>query len=562
MTPYGDENNTMGYILVRPDHSSGRVWALLDAVVSIGADLDLHSALKRIVRAACELSGARYGAVEVLRPDGNGADVVVIHGLTADEIAEIGELPQGHGLLGMLADEDGPLRLGDVTTHPRAFGFPPEHPLMRSFLGVPVRVRGEVYANLYLAEKTSGEFTAADEHLVSTLAQSAGVMIDNARLYREASSRNHWHEATAEITRLLLGELDSRSAMRLIAARAREVSGGHLGAVLLRDGDEMVVEAIVCPGLEHLVGVRVPVDEPPVSLVIGDSESVVVEDLAQLVKEQGHVPVTTEIEELGRGVIVPMPTDVQHNGGVLVVAAHRDAVVAGGDLSTDLIASFATQATLALDRVQAQQDRATLAVLEDRDRIARELHDLVIQRLFATGLHLQGMHRMVSPAAQERIRRAVADIDTTIEDLRAAIFELHKDPDRTSLRDDVEAVVEEYTDALGFEPRVELRGPLDSVVPANVRPQLLATVREGLSNVIRHADAHEVTVEILVLGREVVARITDDGVGISWNGRESGLGNLRSRAATVGGSVQVQRVQPNGTGTQLEFRAPLVPDAG
>ena len=204
--------------------------------------------------------------------------------------------------------------------------------------------------------------------------------------------------------------------------------------------------------------------------------------------------------------------------------------------------------------------RATLAVLEDRDRIARELHDLVIQRLFATGLHLQGMHRMVSPGAQERIRRAVQDIDSTIEDLRAAIYELHKDPDRTSLREDVEKVIDEYVDALGYVPRVELRGPLDSVVPANVRPQLLATVREGLSNVTRHAAASRVDVQIVVLGREVVARITDDGVGISWNGRESGLGNLRSRAGAVGGSVQVQRVQPNGT--QLEFRAPLVPDAG
>ena len=520
MTPYGDEKNTRGYILVRPNHSSGRVWALLDAVVSIGADLDLHSALKRIVRAACELSGVPYGAVEVLRPDDEGVNLVVTHGVA--EPGRGGELPSG--------------------------------------LEVPVRIRGEVYAKLYLTEKTDGGFSDADEQLVNTLAQAAGVMIDNARLYREASSRNLWHEATAEITRLLLGDLDSRSAMHLIAARAREVAGGQLGAVLLRDGDEMVLEAIDCPGLDHLVGTRVPVDEPPVSMVVGRSESVVVEDLAQLIKEQGHVPVTPAIEQLGRGVIVPMPTDVQHNGGVLVVAAKRDTALAGGDQSTDLIASFATQATLALDRVQAQQDRATLAVLEDRDRIARELHDLVIQRLFATGLHLQGMHRMVSPAAQERIARAVDEIDTTIEALRAAIFELHKDPDRTSLRDDVGAVVAEYADALGFAPRVELRGPLDSVVPANVRPQLLATVREGLSNVTRHADAHEVRVEIVVLGREVVARITDDGVGISWNGRESGLGNLRSRAATVGGSVQVQRVQPSGT--QLEFRAPLVPDAG
>jgi two-component system, NarL family, sensor histidine kinase DevS len=522
MTPYGDGKNTRGHDVSRDDES-GRVWALLDAVVSIGADLDLHSALDRIVRAACELSGARYGALEVLGSDG---------------------------------DLERTITYGDA---PQELGQPP----VRSYLSVPVRIRGEVFGNLYLTRKGGGaNFTDGDEHLVGTLAQAAGVVIDNARLYRQASSRNSWHEATAEITRLLLGDgdLQSRDALQLIARRAKEVAGGHLGAVLLRDGDELVTEAIDCPGLEHLAGTRVPVDEPPVSQVVGRRESVVVDDLAKLIEDQGHVPVTPPIEELGRAVIVPMPVGVQNSGGILVVAAHRDAVLAGGDESTDLIASFANQATLALDRVQAQQDRATLAVLEDRDRIARELHDLVIQRLFATGLHLQGMHRMVSPAAQERIGRAVQDIDSTIEDLRAAIFELHKDPDRTSLRDDVGNVVAEYVDALGYVPRVELRGPLDSVVPANVRPQLLATVREGLSNVTRHAEASRVDVQIVVLGREVVARITDDGVGISWNGRESGLGNLRSRAATVGGSVQVQRVQPNGT--QLEFRAPLVPDAG
>jgi signal transduction histidine kinase len=504
---------------VSRDEESGRVWALLDAVVSIGADLDLHSALDRIVRAACELSGAGYGALEVLGSEGGHERTVT-------------------------------------------YGDAPDSPV-RSFLSIPVRVRGEVFGHLYLTGKAGGaNFTDDDENLVGTLAGAAGVGIDNARLYRQASSRNSWHEATAEITGLLLGDgdLESREALHLIARRAKEVAGGHLGAVLLRDGDQLVTEAIDCPGLEWLVGTRTPVDQSPISQVISRRESVVIDDLAELIRDQGRMPVTPPVEQLGRAVVVPMRAGVQNDGGILVVAAHRDTVLAGGDESTDLIASFANQATLALDRVQAQQDRATLAVLEDRDRIARELHDLVIQRLFATGLHLQGMHRMVSAGAQERIRRAVQDIDATIEDLRAAIFELHKDPDRTSLREDVEKVVDEYVDTLGYVPRVELRGPLDSVVPANVRPQLLATVREGLSNVTKHAAASRVDVQIVVLGREVVARITDDGVGISWNGRESGLGNLRSRAGAVGGSVQIQRVQPSGT--ELEFRAPLVPDAG
>jgi len=281
-----------------------------------------------------------------------------------------------------------------------------------------------------------------------------------------------------------------------------------------------------------------------------------------MIKEHGQLEPTEAIEELGRAVIVPLPEGTRSAGGILVVAAHRDAVLATGDESTDLIASFANQATLALDRAQAQHDRYALAVLEDRDRIARDLHDLVIQRLFATGLQLQGMHRMVRPEVQERISRAVEDIDTTIRDLRAAIFELHQQPGArsSSLRADIRDLVGEYTDTLGFRPQLKLRGPLDSVVPTAVRPQILAAIREGLSNVVRHAGADSVEVEVSVGDGAVVARITDDGSGIAAdNQRESGLRNLRERAATLGGAVRVSPAHPHGT--VLELLAPLTSES-
>jgi signal transduction histidine kinase len=280
----------------------------------------------------------------------------------------------------------------------------------------------------------------------------------------------------------------------------------------------------------------------------------VIEDLAQLAKETGQLTEVPELEELGRTILAPLPAGAGSPGGILVVSAGQSAIL-GGTADGDLLRMFANQATLALDRAQAQRDQSMLAVLEDRDRIARDLHDLVIQRLFATGLQLQGMQRMVRPEVQERIGRAVEDIDATIRDLRTAIFELHHQPGRRSLRADVQGLVEEYTSALGFRPELICTGPLDSAVPAVVRPQILAAVRESLSNVVRHAHASAVQVEIAVTSADVTARVTDNGVGITSSDRRSGLRNLEERAAALGGTVRLESNQPHGT--VLELRAPL-----
>jgi len=539
--------------------SQDRLRALLDAVVSIGSDLDLTSALDRIVYAACELSGARYGALGVLRPDGEKLASFITHGASPETIEAIGPYPEGHGILGLLIDDPQPLRLHDISEHPRSFGFPPNHPPMKTFLGVPVRIRDHVFGNLYLTEKRDGaDFTADDEQVVMALAAAAGVVIENARLYADTESKRRWHEATAEITQLLLGDYTAAEALHLVARRAREVAGGYIATLLLVDGDELVIEAVDGPGMDRYLGTRIPIQNPLTIDVLERKQNLVVENLASLAKETGHgSDGSTVVDDLGRAVIVALPEGSRSAGGILVVAAHRDSQLVGGDESTELIASFANQATLALDRAQAQQDRYALALLEDRDRIARDLHDLVIQRLFATGLQLQGMHRMVRPEVQERISRAVEDIDATIRDLRAAIFELHQQPkSRSSLRADIRGVVEEYADTLGFTPQLKLRGPLDSVVPAVVRPQILAAVREGLSNVVRHAGATSVEVDVTVADGEVVTRITDDGSGIAeGTTRESGLRNLRERAGALGGAVRVEGVHPHGT--VLELRAPL-----
>ncbi len=248
--------------------SQERLRALLDAVVVIGADLDLTSTLDRIITSACELVGARYGALGVVGPDGKRLSRFITHGVTAEEIAAIGPLPEGHGLLGALIDHPESLRLRDLSEHSRSFGFPANHPPMRSFLGLPVRTRDHVFGNLYLTEKADGaDFTEDDERVLTALAAAAGVVIDNARLYADTERRRRWHEVTAEITQLMLGDYDPNDALRLIARRAREVSGSLVGAVLLALDDVLVIEAVDGPAaFQPYTGRQIPADLP----VLGD----------------------------------------------------------------------------------------------------------------------------------------------------------------------------------------------------------------------------------------------------------------------------------------------------
>src|SRR5438874_6334779 len=240
--------------------SRERLSALLDAVVGIGSDLDLRSTLYRIVLAACRLAGARYGALGVIGPDRRLIEFIT-DGITAEVHHKIGDLPTGRGVLGLLIDEPKPVRLRDIAEHPRSYGFPAEHPVMRSFLGVPIRIRDQVFGNLYLTEKRDAEeFTEDDEESVVALAVAAGVAIDNARLYAAAGRRQRWLEATAEITNVLLGEVNRTAALQLVARRAREVSGAQTVFVLLADGDQLTVE-VVDPAQPDLVGLELSIED-------------------------------------------------------------------------------------------------------------------------------------------------------------------------------------------------------------------------------------------------------------------------------------------------------------
>jgi two-component system, NarL family, sensor histidine kinase DevS len=517
--------------------SRERLRSLLDAVVGIGTDLDLRSTLERIVVSACHLAGAKYGALGVIGSDRKLVEFIT-HGLDPRTHARIGDLPTGRGVLGLLIADPRPVRLPDITRHPQSAGFPPHHPPMHSFLGVPVRIRDQVFGNLYLADKQGAdEFTDDDEEIVMALAAAAGAAVENARLYELAQRRQSWLAATAEITSLLAGEVTREEALTLVTTRAREVSGAPLVAILLHDEEEkaLTVETLQSSEpIKGLLGQSLPVEGSAFEAVLTAHNALFIEALGKAAAWPVPVP------EL-RALVAPFGVAQ----GVLVVAYEGEARSEDEPL---LLNAFAAQAGLALERARAREDREQLLVLSDRERIARDLHDVVIQRLFAAGLQLQTVIGMASrPEVAERVNGVVDELDSTIRDIRGAIFRLRK-PIEQSLRSEIRALVDAAAEPLGFRPALVLDGPVDSAVPDEVRADLLAVVRELLSNVVRHAGASRVEVRLSVRSDRLVLTVTDDGRG---GAREKGgLRNLRGRAERLGGSCAITDAEPGGTSVE------------
>ncbi|TMM39894.1 MAG: GAF domain-containing sensor histidine kinase [Actinobacteria bacterium] len=521
--------------------SRERLSALLDAVVGIGSDLDLRSTLYRIVLAACRLAGARYGALGVIGPDRRLIEFIT-DGITAEVHHKIGDLPTGRGVLGLLIDEPKPVRLRDIAEHPRSYGFPAEHPVMRSFLGVPIRIRDQVFGNLYLTEKRDAEeFTEDDEESVVALAVAAGVAIDNARLYAAAGARQRWLEATAEITNVLLGEVDRTSALQLVARRAREVSAAETVMVLLHEPATGQLRVEVCePDRPQLRGTVLAAAHGALGQALATRDAVIVDNLNRAA--DWPTPVSA-----GPALVAPLAASGTV-AGLLIVAHAAEGPRFDDDQDVSLLSTFAGQAALALERARAQEERELLVVLEDRERIARDLHDVVIQRLFATGLHLQSAANLAGrPEVGTRISNAVDDLDATIRDIRSAIFEL-RTPVNAALRAEIRATVDAAAASLGFRPELRLDGPLDSAVPDDVRPDLLAVLHEALSNAVRHARASRVEVSVEVRDGQLRLTVTDDGIGPGEPFDErSGLVNMRRRAGDHGGTLTISPGPAGGT---------------
>jgi GAF domain-containing protein len=532
-----------------------RMDGLLDAVLAVSSGLELDVTLRQIVQAAIDLVDARYGALGVVGEDGLLSQFVYV-GIDDTTRELIGALPTGHGVLGVVIEEGKPLRLDDLSTHPASVGFPPNHPPMRTFLGVPIKGRGEqVFGRLYLTEKNNGSgFTEDDELVVQALAGAAGIAVDNARLYEEARRRQRWLEASGEVTAELLGGTDPTEALRLIAGLAQELTSADYTIIALPEDPEAAPSEIselivaVCAGLDPdaMTGRRIPLAGSTSGAVFADHVPRNVPSLSFDLADGLGV-------EFGPALALPLGGGEWVSGVLLAVRAPGSTGFDEHELQ--VVSSFADQAALALHRAEGQSARRELEVLADRDRIARDLHDHVIQRLFAIGLAMQGTHRLAkSPVVAGRLAEHIELLHQVIQDIRTAIFDLQAGPaDSPRLRSRLHEVITELTTDAPLRTTVRLSGPLD-VLPADLAQPAEAVVREAVSNAVRHAGARELTITVSV-DDDLVIDVTDDGIGIQESVAHSGLSNLQQRAAAAGGSLTIDR--PAAGGTHLLWTAPL-----
>ncbi|MEU8470049.1 GAF domain-containing sensor histidine kinase [Streptomyces sp. NPDC029006] len=533
-----------------------RVHSLLEAVLSVGRELDLEQALRGIVEAAAALVDAEYAALGVIGSDGRRLSAFITAGVGAQEIARIGPYPQGHGILGELIRHPEPLRLSKLSEHAASYGFPPGHPPMNSFLGVPIRVRDQVFGNLYLTEKRGGrQFDEDDESLLSTLAVAAGVAIDNARLYEESRLRERWLAASAEITSSLMSGADQHEVLGLIAERARDITGAALAtlAIPVPGTGTLAVELAIGREAQAHRGLLLPVEGTLTGAAFALGASVSSPDIAHDERISAGPP---RFAGLGPAVAVPIGREDRVRGVVLLA---RQA--GGGEFSdkeTVPLKGFAAQAAVAMELAERRRDAEQIALLEDRDRIARDLHDLAIQRLFATGMTLQSAGRFIEHTqASERVLRAVDDLDETIKIIRSTIFGLrtHDADEASGLRARAVRVAGEAAPVLGFAPSVRTEGLLDTRVPPEVADHVVAVLSESLTNIARHAHADRADVALETDGNEVRLTVTDNGVGVPAGGRRSGLRNMTERAHGLGGDLKL--VRPRDGGTRLVWHAPL-----
>jgi signal transduction histidine kinase len=535
--------------------TQGRLRALLDAVVAVAEDLSLDAVLRRIVGAACELVDARYGALGVVGSDRRTLNDFITVGVSEAEVTQIGDLPCGKGILGVVIDQPEPLRLAHLVDHPKSQGFPPHHPPMSTFLGVPVRIRGRVFGNLYLTEKADGkEFTEEDELLVVALASAAGAAIQNAELFDDQRRRQLWMTASTGVRNLTLSDAPHPDLITAIVEQGRVAAEAEL-VMLALTNDRGELRTVVAAGRDRdeLVGSDVGGEDSPFARVVADRSTLEIDDLRTTAP--AWCPDALR-ERYGRTIVAPLGGDETVEPlGALLVAFERGSHSPVDDVP--YVTAFASQAAVALQLSRAQRDRERLAVFEDRDRIARDLHDLVIQRLFAAGMTLQSTAPLIDDhTAKAKLTTVVDDLDATIRDLRQAIYQLQASALDQDLRADIQRVIDEASANTTAQIRLHIVGLVASAVPDTVRAHLLAVLREALSNAVRHAAASTIDVTIEV-DRAITLVVDDDGVGIDpQTSRRSGLANLQARAAEFAGSFDLS-IGERGVGTRLTWQVPL-----
>ncbi len=531
---------------------------LAAAVRAAASGSHLEATLHEVVRAAVRHVDATYGALGVLSADGRRLDRFVIEGMDDEHRQRIGTPPAGDGLLGLLVAEPVALRLDDLADHPAFRGFPDGHPPMRSFLGAPICVGDAVFGNLYLTEKRSGgPFTDADVEVTQSLAAVAGLAIENARLLERAERRRAWAQAGMDCSTTVLAGADPDEVLRIATARIAELSQAQAGGVLVPiPGDDAALRIVVAfgPRGPDAEGVRVPLEDPILREVhrSGIPRLVTDEEFQRLA---GSAPALAEQFSYEYGPAMLIPVGGPPAVGTLAVLRRRDGDPFEAEL-LDLAVAFAAQATVALELVRSQQRERRLQVQADRARIARDLHDHVVQRIFATALALDRIGRSVeaeSPELAARLAQRVDELDGTISRIRTSIFELqHQDASPEGVRHRLVEVVRSVVDGHGLRPDLRVHGEVEDLPPELVH-DVVAAVRELVTNVVRHARAERVTVTVTVTD-DVRVQVADDGCGLPAITVRSGLANLADRAERRGGRL----VASGGpAGSEVEWTAPI-----
>ena len=531
--------------------------SLLKAVMTVSAGLDLQKTLERIAQAGADLTGAQYAALGLLSPEGRMIDFVTI-GIDEPTRQAIGPLPHGRGVLGHLIAAPHPMRLEDITAHPSSVGFPAHHPPMTTFLGVPIRVRGEVFGNLYLTDKRGGSFTEQDEETVVALAGAAGIAIENSRLFEATKQKERWQRAVTQIDNAVLSGVDPGDVMVEIARQARVLSDADIAVVALPDPRGTLAveiidirrdangEPVIAPErIDLWQSAALPSASPTAQAFVS----------GHLVEGEGIGPIGPQMD-MGPSISFPVRSPEKVLGALTLIRSDGRPGFSAGE--RELAFGFSTQAAVTLMLAEARNERERLLVFEDRDRIARDLHDLIIQRLFATGMSLQGAVRSpdITPALSERVSRAVDELDVVVKEIRQTIFALGEQG--AGLRSRVMAETKNATTISGSTPTVKFSGPVDSMITAELADHVVAVCRELLSNASRYANAKHIEVSVTVEDDLIVA-VSDDGVGIPTDVREgarkSGLHNISHRAEHLGGSLAIIDRKP---GTTVLWRVPLV----
>lgn len=531
--------------------AQGRLRALLAATHAVVEELDLPSVLRRIAAAARSLVDADYAALGVISPRGDSLEEFVYVGMSDDEAARIGHLPAGHGLLGALITDPRPIRLEHLTTDPRSAGFPAHHPPMDSFLGVPVRVRGDVYGNLYLTNgRGGGSFTTEDEELIGALATTAGYAIENARLLGRVRTRGTWMETAAELSAALLSS-PTQTAPDLIAGRMLELPSVDKATVLLLTDDEserLQVAAARGADETRLRGMFLDPEDPLVADTVrsGDARAFGPEpsddDVLRIVHDGTAGPL----------LVTALRTPARLWG--VLCAARRPGGAWFTDTEMEAATHFGSRCAIALELAFARQDAQRALLAEDRRRIARDLHDHVIQTLYGTGLAIQAMVNASSPGADaDRLNECITQIDDAIAQIRTIVFALSHGED-SSLRHQVIDVVADMSGSLHNPPAIRFTGPVDHAITGSFADEVVGVSRELLSNAVRHSKADRISLEVIVSHRDVEVVVQDDGIGIPPNGRRSGLRNLAERAAAHGGTLDIESARG---ATAVRWAVPL-----